>query len=69
MLDTHMMAKQIISQYGEPSKKTEEISYTEFTDDNNRISGYIWSDTPNNIVKIDYVYEKGKYKYEFFSEI
>jgi hypothetical protein len=69
MLDTHMMAKQIISQYGEPSKKTEEISYTEFTDDNNRISGYIWSDTPNNTVKIDYVYEKGKYKYEFFSEI
>ena len=27
------------------------------------------SDTPNNIVKIDYIYEKGKYKYEFISEI
>lgn len=69
MLDTHMMAKQIIAQYGEPTSKIEEISYTEFTDDNNRVSGYIWSDTSNNTVKIDYVYEKGKYKYEFFSEI
>ena len=69
MLDTHMMAKQIISQYGEPSDKAAEISYTDFTDDNNRIQGYIWSDTPNNIVKIDYIYEKGKYKYEFISEI
>lgn len=69
MLDTHMMAKQIISQYGEPSDKAAEISYTDFTDDNNRIPGYIWSDTPNNIVKIDYIYEKGKYKYEFISEI
>lgn len=69
MLDTHMMAKQIISQYGEPSDKAAEIAYTDFTDDNNRIPGYIWSDTPNNIVKIDYIYEKGKYKYEFISEI
>lgn len=69
MLDTHMMAKQIISQYGEPSKRAEEISYTDFTDDNNRISGYIWSDTSDNSLKIDYIYEKGKYKYEFLSEI
>lgn len=69
MLDTHMMAKQIISQYGEPSDKAAEIAYTDFTDDNNRIPGYIWSDTPNNIVKIDYIYEKGKHKYEFISEI
>ena len=69
ILDAHMLSQQIVAQYGEPINKHGEISYTEFTDDANRALAYDWGEAYNQTLKIDYVYEKGKFKYEFMSEI
>lgn len=69
ILDAHMLSQQITSQYGDPSNQHGEISYTEFTDDNNSAIAYDWSETCNQTLKIDYVYDKGKFKYKFTSEI
>ena len=66
--DTDKIANYIVSQEGEPSAKRMDISYSEFTEDNNRILGYVWNNSLVNIIKISYVYEKGKYRYEFSSE-
>ena len=69
ILDAHMLSQQIIVQYGEPLNQHGEISYTQFTDDNSKALAYDWSEVNNQTLKIDYVYEKGKFKYEFISEI
>ena len=67
--DAHILSQQISSQYGEPSNLYGEISYTELTDDKNRTMAYNWGKNSSQILKIDFIYDKGKFKFEFTSEI
>jgi len=63
-LDMRVLADRLASQYGTPKANGNDVQYTSLTDDNNRINAYSWEDISNQELKIDYICDKGKYKYE-----
>lgn len=64
-LDMRTLSEHISAKYGTPQVNAEEVSYISLTDDNNRINAYSWGNKPSQVLKLDYICDNGKYKYEF----
>lgn len=66
-LDMKVLADSIKNKYGFPTSYSEDVSYFSLTDDNNRINAYLWRGECGQLRKIDYIFEHGKYKYEYMA--
>ncbi len=67
-LEASNLARLLVRQYGEPKLVAQNLGYTALTDDNNRINAYFW-EYNKQLIKIDYICDKGNFKYEYNAEI
>lgn len=67
-LEASNLARFLVRQYGEPKLVAQNLVYTALTDDKNRMNTYLWENN-NQLINIDYICDKGNFKYEYNAEI
>jgi len=67
-LEASNLARFLVRQYGEPKLVAQNLVYTALTDDKNRMNAYLWENN-NQLINIDYICDKGNFKYEYNAEI